>query len=302
MRAAAAGLVLCLAGCDSSGGSATTAPAPGPSLTADPVPIPVGPPPCDTTPPPVDPTPAPVVEIGCSDWEEWHVGPSGRVRTSREGVLWFNNNVWRKEGALGQPFTQCLLRREVDGRDEYGWRWDWPRGDEDIKGYPEVIHGWKPWNPPTMGPFPLRISDVQQLEVSFDAYLVAEGFYNMAFSMWITSENPPSPGAITHEIMIWTDRSCDFLSGRFVGEAEIEERTYSLVVNEDHHTGDWTYISFTAHEDQFSGTLNLRRFLNFLVEEGHVPADHYVADVELGNEANWGTGEMWLKHYEVQSR
>ena len=55
--------------------------------------------------------------------------------------------------------------------------------------------------------------------------------------------------------------------------------------------------------DQFGGTLNLETVLEYLVERGHIPADHSVNDVELGNEVlDRSSGVFWLKSFGVQFR
>ena len=95
----------------------------------------------------MDPTPSPPVEVDCRDWAEFYVDAQGeRVLRNGDPFLraerWFNNNVWNQGSIM--DFEQCILRREVDGRDEYGWRWPVLR-PPDVRGYPEVIYGHKPW-------------------------------------------------------------------------------------------------------------------------------------------------------------
>ena len=259
---------------------------------------------CDMTPPPPDPTPVAAVEVACEDWAEFHVGPNGRVQVPFTGDRWYNSNVWNKAAAGGEPYEQCILRRVVDGEDEYGWRWRWPLGTGDVKGYPEVIHGFKPWNLPTRSALPKRISAVRELRVDYEAYLAPEGAYNLAFSLWVTRDNPPTAEGITHEIMVWMDRSCGFqpYPHSRVAEVEIGGATYTLVIERAQSTFGQTYVAFVSHTDQFAGSVDFAPFLAYLVEHGHLPADHYVTDVELGNEVISGTGELWLKTFEVVVR
>ena len=304
------GACLLAVGCGQDEGPGPTAPSPSapPAPAAPPAPEPSPPmptaPPCDVSEPPMDPTPSPPIEEACEDWAEFHVGPHGRVQVKFSGDRWYNSNVWNKAAAGGAPYEQCIMRREVDGQDEYGWRWRWPRGNGDVKGYPEVIYGHKPWHPPTRSPFPKRISEVREIRVDYAAYLTGEGSYNTAFSMWVTNDDPPTPEGITHEIMIWVDRSCDFepYPNSRVADVEIDGATYTLVIEKQFSTFGQTYIAFARHSDQHLGTLNLHEFLVYLVENDHVPAESYVTDVELGNEAISGTGELWLKEFRVTVR
>lgn len=298
---------LLLVGCGGDSGVTTTpATEPAPPVASVPPPDlgPPGAPPCDMTPRPLDPTPVPPIEIACDDWAEFHVGAEGRVRVPFTGDRWFNSNVWNKAAAGGAPYEQCILRRVVDGEDEYGWRWQWPVGNGDVKGYPEVIHGFKPWNLPTRSALPKRISELQELRVDYEAYLVAEGAFNLAFSMWITSDNPPTPEGITHEIMVWMDRSCGFepYPDSRVAEVDLEGTTYTLVIESAQSTFGQTYVAFASHTDQHAGSVDFAPFLAYLVEQGHLPDAYYVNDVELGNEAISGTGELWLKDFEIEVR
>ncbi len=36
-----------------------------------------------------------------------------------------------------------------------------------------------------------------------------------------------------------------------------------------------------------------------MVDHGYFSANHYLADVELGNEVIDGTGELWLREFQV---
>ena len=292
------------------------------SSTADP---PFPPPPApDSTPPPLDPTPVLPAEEACVDWDVIQVSDYDYV-----------NNVWNKGNIVGDE--QCVMRRVVGGETQYGWRWNWPYQGEggalatsgltselpfvlpfyhapshEVRAYPEVIYGRHPWRSPTTPDLPLRISSVREIRVDYEAYMVAEGDYNLAFSMWVTRDNPPTPDGVTHEIMIWVDRTDWLPSGHehHVDEATIDGADYAVFVRQNPKDPEghpsWVgqkYIAFAKYTDQFSGTLRLDQFLDYLVEEGHVPDDHYVTVVELGNEVLDGSrGELWLKTFQVSVR
>ena len=67
----------------------------------------------------------------------------------------------------------------------------------------------------------------------------------------------------------------------------------------EHGAPNVVYIAFNARSAQLSGSLDLKEFLDYLTESGRLPDDGYVASVELGNEVMHGTGELWLKGYEI---
>ena len=255
------------------------------------------PPPNDSTPAPTDPTPMPSVEEACEDWGDLSI----------DGYNYLNN-VWNK--GTTTDYDQCVMRRVVDGRDEYGWRWRWPPPSDRVRAYPEVRYGWPPWHPrPTTSELPDRISSIRDLHVDYEAYMTADGVYNAAFSMWLTNQYPPAPEHITTEIMIWVDREWDtenrsLEAKSLIDHADIDGATFAVYVRPDHVSAGihHTYVAFLSHTDRFSGTLDLKQFLDYLVERGIVSADDYVSDVELGNEVKHGTGELWLKRFEVTVR
>ena len=309
------------AACSGGDGEAVTPTAPtatpSPAPPAEPPPEPAGPPPpppLDLTPPPADPTPVPPADVDCEDWAE--LRPTGYI---------VQNNVWNKGQILG--FEQCVMRRVVEGEDQYGWRWRWPSqhgaalrpypayhvSNHEVRAYPEIKFGYKPWQGFSTSPdLPQRISDVRDIQVDYEAYLRVEGDYNVALSMWITRDSPPTPESITHEIMIWVDRSDWEPSGSDdrVAEADINGADYTVYVRQNENAPEahasligQKYVAFAAHEDQFNGTINLAAFLEYLVEEDHVPDDHYVNNVELGTEVLDGSaGELWLRNFAVTVR
>ena len=173
-----AAVVLGLACGGGDGGVVPTAPAP--------------PPPADPSPPTslADPTPVPPVEEACRDWEF--------LLTSDYQYL---NNVWNK--GMITDYEQCVMRRVVDGEDQFGWRWRWPDGGGEPKALPQVLYGQTPWsNASTTQSLPRQISSIATLQVDFELYVTAEGDFNVIFILWVTSADPPTPATIAHNIKI----------------------------------------------------------------------------------------------------
>ncbi len=225
-------------------------------------------------------------------------GDGHQLRTPHFTYL---NNAWGRGDIT--DYEQCLLKRVVGDNTEYGWRWRWPQGTGGVKAYPEVIHGHVPWwrHPLTLSDLPRRISSINKLQVNYDVEMTVQGVYNLAFEMWLTIEKPPTRN-ITHEIMIWVDRTFEPQSREFlVTQVEIDGVAYDLYINPEfgHFESPFKYIAFASHTDQFRGTLNFEKFLNYLVDNGHLTADHYVNSVELGNEVIEGTGETWIKKLQI---
>ena len=230
-----------------------------------------------------------VPEAHCGDWD-----------TLTDSDLVYQNNVWGK-GDIAD-YEQCLLTRSLDGAIEYGWRWRWPKGNGQVKSYPEVIYGQKPWDSESStSALPAPIEAIRELSIAYAVELSAEGTYNLAYDIWVTSTDPPTPDTITHEVMIWMDRTFESQPRRFhAGEVVVDDIAYDLYLRPAFHAGSGAdYIAFVSQEPRFSGVVDVAAFLSYLVDHNHIPAGHYVAAVELGNEVIEGTGELWLQQYQV---
>ena len=238
------------------------------------------------------------VDTYCRDW----------ARLQNAGFL-YENNVWGQGTIKRENRLQCLLRRVAGSEVQYGWRWQWPRGSGEVKAYPEAIYGHKPWlSTSTTGALPRQLSEIEELSVTYDIELRAQGRYNLAFDIWVTNSDRPTPTAITHEIMIWVGERADAgepYPGKRVKRVMIGGAAYDLYVKShaewltEHGAPNVVYIAFNARTARLSGGINIKQFLDYLTENGHLPADGYVASVELGNEVTHGSGELWLKTYEI---
>lgn len=238
------------------------------------------------------------VDTYCGDWAKL-----------RNAGFVYENNVWNQGTIKRENRAQCLLKRVVDGKVQYGWRWQWPRGSGEVKAYPEVIYGHKPWfTSSTTGNLPRLISNIDELSVAYDVEMQARGRYNLAFDIWVTNSDTPTPATLTHEIMIWVGertRAWEPSPGHLAKRVTIGGATYDLYIRphaewlKEHGALDVAYIAFNAHTARLSGSIDVREFLDYLTDNGHLPADGYVASVELGNEIMNGTGELWLKSYEI---
>ena len=241
------------------------------------------------------------VDTYCRDWAKL-----------RNAGFVYENNVWNQGTVNREHRIQCLLERVVDGKTQYGWRWQWPRGGGEVKAYPEVIYGHKPWfTASTTANLPRPIPAINELSVTYDVEMQARGRYNLAFDIWVTTSDRPTPSTLTHEIMIWVGertRAWEPSPGYLANRVTIADVTYDLYIKPhaewlaEHDAPDVTYIAFNARTAQLSGSLDVKQFLDYLTENRHLPVDGYVASVELGNEIMHGTGEVWLKSYEISVR
>ena len=63
-----------------------------------------------------------------------------------------------------------------------------------------------------------------------------------------------------------------------------------------------TRVGFVSHTVRFGGTLDVKQFLDYLVDRQIVSADDILNDVQFGNRVKHGTGELWLKRFDVTVR
>ena len=122
----------------------------------------------------------------------------------------------------------------MDGKPQHGWSWQWPRGNGEVKAYPEVVFGHKPWlATSTTNSLPRRISAINAFSVACRVNMRARGRYNLAFDIWVTNSARPTPSAITHEIMIWVGdraRAWEPSPGNRVKGVTIGDAAYDLYI------------------------------------------------------------------------
>lgn len=242
------------------------------------------------------------VSLGCDDYQS--------IETE-VGVLY--NNVWNKQADDTGNATQCLTSRTVEGTLQYGWSWSWPKGKRVIYAYPQIKRGPSPWAPRPRGDnrLPARIAAIQTLELEFDTETASSGIYNLAASMWITTEpvtgDNPRPSAIAAEMMIWTYASKGHFNpaGKKVTEVQLDGTLWEVWV--DRSWGDasgvndnqWTYITYRSTTNSQSANLDLTKMLDYAVQQQWISAEQYISNVELGNEIMSGSGVTWVKSFNL---
>tara|TARA_Y100000588_G_scaffold71579_1_gene73585 strand:- start:1486 stop:2520 length:1035 start_codon:yes stop_codon:yes gene_type:complete len=205
------------------------------------------------------------------------------------------NNIWG-QGDIND-FTQCIYRTGSENNINFGWNWDWPNENNDVKSYPEVIYGKKPWSSnSTTQELPIKIGNIDEIYVDYDLNMNANGSYNLAFEFWVTTDSLSSQAGITTEVMIWMDRNIINPAGSLIASVNFDGFEYKVYrANWD----SWTYIAFLSTETQYSGLLAVHNFVHYLVNEGLLNADEYFADFEMGNEVIYGTGQTDVRKYDI---
>jgi hypothetical protein len=240
----------------------------------------------------------PGVVARCNEWATIEVGPYR-----------YENDTWGSKKAKGK-WEQCVLSREVSGKTELGWTWNWPGNDPSIFAYPEIIFGWKPWSggKPSDPRFPLRVGDVKKLALTYEVETDASGSYNLAPEIWLIEKAEWSelanPKLITTEVMFWMEYAGTTTpAGKVVGTLTIDGVTYELWKEDkmgvEANGKGWMLLTFKSPKPARQGTLAIDAFLRHLVGAKLVSPDERVASIEFGNEIAGGTGTTWVKRYEI---
>ena len=216
------------------------------------------------------------------------------------GNLRMENNMWNSGNLNPGTFSQCIYYYDQAGTELFGWDWSFPTDAHGVNAYPQIIYGWKPWHSTsTISGFPKKISDISNLKASYDVILEVErGEYNLAFDNWITYDENVSPTNLEFEFMIWEDAQGLGAFGTYHGDVETTNGSYKFYSG-DPSWGDWTYLAFVRTESRHTGTVDIDELLDYLIDEGIVSTDSFLASIEFGNEVANSKGFCVMKSFEV---
>lgn len=238
-----------------------------------------------------------VLEEKCADWD-----------TLRDGEFLYENNVWNKAALQpGETYRQCVRRRSVGGRPQFGWAWSWPdRIERRVYAYPQVIFGKKPWSdaPTTTPKLPAAIARLGQVTLTYEVESTVEaGAYNLAPEVWIAKTGTnPTKADVASELMFWMDYSGVEPAGAKVEQITVDGKQYEVwYADMGAAPGPvWKYVTFRALVREPSrATLRIDQFLNYAIGKGYVDRTHFLASIELGNEISSGRGHTWVKQLSV---
>lgn len=214
------------------------------------------------------------------------------------------NNTWNKGATTGRH-RQKIFVNDESGKTLFGWAWKW-RDSSGVATYPEIQVGQSPWNgeaAPDSG-FPFQ-AGTKKLVVSYDIALEATGSYNLAFEFWAISAVPASKDTITHEVMIWIAGERLGAAGNLVGKTTIGGHEFSIFQNKNHgdasgaNQNTWTIISLLAEKPILHGPFDIGQIIDFLLKNGYLEPRLFIANLELGDEIQRGSGTTLIRNYAV---
>lgn len=232
---------------------------------------------------------------------------------TEHGVL--TNNVWNKQAAGNEKWSQCIEKKTQGDSTIYGWSWSWPNVKRAVYGYPQIKVGSSPWAPEPKfdDRFPMAISGLEKLNIYFDVEINSSGNYNLATSMWLISEpNPglqPNQSIIAAEIMFWTYATEGQFNpaGRKYGEVMVAGDKWEVWYEKNWSDASevnknrWVYITFKANPLGLKTNVNALELLRYAIHEKLISDSLLIADIELGNEVMSGEGITWVKDFNIYS-
>ena len=217
----------------------------------------------------------------CTPWDEYSFGP-----------YLLQNNTWGQGDITN--FSQCIF---VTSDSIFGWNWNWPNIGNNVKAYPEIIFGKKPWgSSSTSNLLPIALGRVENFEVEFDIQTEANGNYNSAFEFWITEDSLSNENGITTEIMIWISNSFLEPAGNQISIVYVDGYYYKMYRAD---FDNWIYYAFVSEIEQYNGTLKVHDFINYMVSTGHLNPNEFLGSFEFGNEIVHGNGQTIINQYSI---
>jgi hypothetical protein len=153
--------------------------------------------------------------------------------------------------------------------------------------------------------FPVQISAVNSMVVSYDVETTATGSRNLAAETWITSTRTTQsdPSVISTEFMIWSETVPPNRtpSGTRRADVTIDGVAWEIWVADKENWGEGTsnYVAYRAKTSTPKITYDARKLLGDAINRGYVNKDHYISDLQFGNEVMAGSGTTWIKSFSV---
>ncbi len=232
-----------------------------------------------------EPPAIPLDTINCNDGAEISVDE-----------LTIQNNVWGKGNITN--YQQCIRVTKNNSINTFEWMWSWPNSGNNVKAYPEIIYGLKPFgNTTTTSRLPVKLTEMNSINVSFDSIKTdMTGIGNLAFDIWITDSPSPVQNNIKHEIMIWLKNQGQAPAGVFIARIIIAGVEYDFYSGD---VGSWDYFAFLKVTQDDLISIPVGDFINYLKNHSYILPEEYLSSIEFGNEVIQGSGKTSVFNYRV---
>lgn len=237
-------------------------------------------------------------EESCLPWSE-----------IKSGSVLLTNNVW---GAKVFPdYKQCIGIKRQTSQPEFSWNWHWRGRNDNVKAYPSLCFGHKPWNTESTSPqLPIKLNMLDSARVDYEIKTEAAGMYNILLESWLTSTQVPTPESRVGELAIHLQQhDWPGMPGKLIESIIIGGQVFDFYFEPHMHVpddpGDWKYFGFVARGDKpgntsrLHGQVDIARFIHFLIDRKLIDKSRYLSSVEIGNEVINGEGNTTIRRFVV---
>lgn len=214
-----------------------------------------------------------------------------------------NTNAWNR-GTL-TDFTTCVQGSMLGDTYQTGiagqFDWEWNTATSVVRAYPSIIY-----RPLGKDMTPIAVRDVGNLNFSHDVeitldptYTKQTNYYNLAYDIW--ADSVPDSQRWPHDMEIMIKLSATWADGHyFERNVIIDGINFDVTVRTmSNSTASWKYISFNSTEPQLKADIRFKKFTDYMIAKGLMPADYYINGIEFGNEVARGKARSKIKSYSV---
>ena len=243
-------------------------------------------------------------------------------------------NSWNR-GSITN-YTNCIGLSPNGSGVVADTKYNWPYQPNDpnlaAKAYPTIIYGLHPTVTGSNGVLPKLLSQINNVPITWDVTRTGSDPNTgvLFFDTWLSTNANPArfdgSSGVTVSLGItlgvwgalkdtpawkkdWRDGSCNCGNNMPFPIVTIDGEEYFLQVDGSNFGGPNYYdgkhtlgISFTRVNqvtDITQGQINLKSFINHLVNNNTIPANLYLMLVEFGTELGHGQGEIKYNNYNV---
>jgi hypothetical protein len=198
----------------------------------------------------------------CTNPKTFTAGAGNQQTGENIGSFYVGNDAWNASAGTGSQTLSVCSASSWSVNANWG-----PANSGSVKTYPNV-HQDISGTP--------ALSSIGTATSSFADQGPHVGDYEFAYDIWI---NGMATNGST-ELMIWNDNFKQTPAGSKVGSVTLDGQTYNVFRS----GGSRQIVSFEDTNNVTSGTVNLKSFFNYLVQQGWVSASSTLNQVDYGVE------------------
>lgn len=208
--------------------------------------------------------------------------------------IWLSNNTWGQDSSP-PGWSESISRT---GTSSFRIDFNWPTGPNNnaVKAFPSAVLGWHwGWHFQGTG-LPIQLSANQNINTSYayTANFGSGGTANIAYDIWLHTQNNPLFENPSDEVMIWVNSTGGAGPiGGVIATVNIDGASWRL------HRGNigWEVWSFVRTSNSSSGSLNVKNFTDYLRSTWGLNSSKYVTSVQFGSEIFHAAGSVNVTNY-----